>query len=73
MPPAAESGVADNTIFIFASDNGPEMIPPWQGFRGPWRGTYFTGLEGSLRAPFIIRWPGNVPAGSGEQRNRSRD
>ena len=30
---------------------------------GPWRGTYFTAMEGGLRAPFIIRWPGKVPAG----------
>jgi arylsulfatase A-like enzyme len=26
---------------------------------GPWRGAYFTAMEGSLRAPFIIRWPSN--------------
>jgi arylsulfatase len=57
-------GIADNTIFIFTSDNGPEMTPPWQGFSGPWRGSYFTGLEGSLRVPFIIRWPGKVPVGA---------
>ena len=55
-------GVKDNTIFIFTSDNGPEMIEPWNGWSGPWRGTYFTGLEGSLRVPFIIRWPGKIPA-----------
>ena len=29
----------------------------------PWSGSYFTGREGSLRVPFIIRWPGKVPAG----------
>lgn len=57
-------GVRDNTIFIFTSDNGPEMFQPYYGFSGPWRGTYFTGLEGSLRAPFIVRWPGKVPAGA---------
>ena len=56
-------GVRENTIFIFTSDNGPEMIEPWNGWGGPWRGTYFTALEGSLRVPFIIRWPGEVPAG----------
>ena len=54
-------GVRDNTVFIFTSDNGPEFIVPYQGFSGPWRGTYFTGLEGSLRVPFIMRWPGKVP------------
>lgn len=56
-------GVKENTIFIFTSDNGPEMIEKWAGWAGPWRGTYFTALEGSLRVPFIIRWPGKIPAG----------
>jgi arylsulfatase len=58
-----DSGVAENTIFIFNSDNGPEMLPGHNGWSGPWRGSYFTGLEGSLRVPFIMRWPGKVPAG----------
>ena len=35
----------------------------WNGFSGPWRGGYFTSLEGSNRAPCLIRWPGKVPAG----------
>ncbi len=59
-----ELGIRDNTIFIFTSDNGPEAFVPHQGFGGPWRGSYFTGLEGSLRVPFLIRWPGRVPAGA---------
>jgi arylsulfatase A-like enzyme len=58
-----EAGIEENTIVIFASDNGPEATHPWEGASGPWRGTYFTAMEASLRAPFIIRWPGKVPAG----------
>lgn len=30
---------------------------------GPWRGTYSTGLEGSLRVPFVMHWPVIIPAG----------
>jgi arylsulfatase A-like enzyme len=58
-----EAGIEENTVVIFASDNGPEATDPWEGDSGPWRGTYFTAMEASLRAPFIIRWPGKVPAG----------
>jgi arylsulfatase A-like enzyme len=56
-------GLRDNTVFIFASDNGPEFRRPWRGTAGPWRGTYHTSMEGSLRVPFVIRWPGRIPAG----------
>lgn len=70
-----ELGIADDTIVVWASDNGgdPNYRAPasdpdplgtiWNGFSGPWRGSYFTSLEGSNRAPCIIRWPGKVPAG----------
>jgi arylsulfatase len=57
-------GVRDNTIFIWMSENGPEEIYPHHGTAGPWRGTYFTALEGSLRTPFLIRWPGHIQPGS---------
>jgi len=59
-----EAGIDEDTLVIFASDNGPEGTHPWEGDSGPWRGTYFTAMEASLRAPFIVRWPGRVPAGS---------
>lgn len=59
-----QAGIEENTVVVFTSDNGPEATNPWQGDSGPWRGTYFTAMEASLRAPFIIRWPGKVPAGS---------
>jgi arylsulfatase len=57
-------GIKDNTIFIFTSDNGPDPTTPHTSFAGPWSGSYFTGREGSLRVPFIIRWPNKIPAGS---------
>ena len=59
-----EAGIEEDTLVIFASDNGPEATHPWEGDSGPWRGTYFTAMEASLRAPFMMRWPGRVPAGS---------
>jgi arylsulfatase len=55
--------IRDNTIVVFTSDNGPEATWPWQGSSGPWRGYYFTHMGGSLRVPFIIRWPARIPAG----------
>jgi arylsulfatase len=58
-----ELGIRDNTIFVFASDNGPDANWPHHGSAGPWSGFYFTHQEGSLRAPFIIRWPGRIAAG----------
>ena len=66
-------GVAENTIFIFTADNGPEALSAGEtsltvetamhGSAGPWRSTLFTGYEGALRVPFAIRWPGKIAAG----------
>ena len=56
-------GIAEDTLFIFASDNGPEFRRPWRGTAGIWRGTYHTSMEGSLRVPLVMRWPGRVAAG----------
>ena len=56
-------GLTEDTIFIFTSDNGREGIKRSFGFTGPWRGTMFSPYEGSLRVPFLIRYPGRIPAG----------
>ena len=56
-------GIREQTLFVFASDNGPDPTAPSQGSSGPWRGYYFTHMEGSLRTPFIVRWPGRVQPG----------
>jgi arylsulfatase A-like enzyme len=59
----SEIGAADNTIVVFSGDNGPEEAAPWRGTAGYFEGSYFTGMEGSLRTPAIVRYPGRVPAG----------
>jgi arylsulfatase len=64
MKSVKELGIEENTIFIFTSDNGPDPTTPHTSFAGPWSGSYFTGKEGSLRVPFIIRYPKIIPAGS---------
>ncbi len=55
--------VADDTLVIFAGDNGPEEVLLWRGTPGFWEGSYFAGGEGNLRTPCIVRWPGHIPAG----------
>jgi arylsulfatase len=56
-------GIERNTIVIWASDGGAEARRPWRGTSGPWRGFYNTAMEGGIRTPFMIRWPGHIPAG----------
>jgi arylsulfatase A-like enzyme len=55
-----ELGVTDNTIVVFSGDNGPEEAAPWRGTAGYFDGSYFTGMEGSLRTPAMVRYPGRV-------------
>ena len=68
-------GVAENTLVMFASDNGPE-VPTVLNMRRthkhdgarPWRGVKRDQWEGGHRTPFIVRWPGKVkPAATSDQ------
>jgi arylsulfatase A-like enzyme len=54
-------GLAEKTLVLFTSDNGPERKTP--GTAAPLRGTKHTVLEGGLRVPCLAWWPGKVPAG----------
>jgi N-acetylgalactosamine-6-sulfatase len=61
-------GLAEKTLVIFSSDNGPEDIHIGNaghsgvGSAGPFRGRKRSLYEGGIREPFIVRWPGHVSA-----------
>jgi arylsulfatase A-like enzyme len=64
-------GVADNTLVIFTSDNGPETTAVIHmradyGHDGarPWRGLKRDDWEGGHRVPFLVRWAGQVKPGT---------
>ena len=64
-----EAGVADDTLVVFTSDNGSHWPDAdeerWSHFaNGPWRGQKADIHEGGHRVPFLVRWPGQVPAGA---------
>jgi len=56
-------GIEDNTVVFWCTDNGAEMRRPWRGHPGPWRGYYNSAMEGGIRTPCVIRWPGRIPEG----------
>jgi arylsulfatase A len=61
-----QKGLAQNTLFIFSSDNGGTKTGNSTGHarNGPWRGFKTEAYEGGHRVPLIIRWPGHVEPGS---------
>ena len=59
-----ETGIDDDTLVVFMSDNGPMRTSTWpdSGSAGPFRGELGDPLEGSIRTVGMIRWPGRRPS-----------
>jgi arylsulfatase len=58
-----ELGIADNTIVMYSTDNGPENDTWPDGANTPFRGQKDSGWEGGWRVPCFLRWPGKIKAG----------
>jgi arylsulfatase len=57
-------GVADNTIVVYTTDNGNELMFWPDGGYAPYRGEKGTTWEGGLRVPCLVKWPGRIKPGS---------
>jgi arylsulfatase A-like enzyme len=56
-------GILDNTIVVYTTDNGAEVMSWPDGGTTPYRGEKATGFEGAFRVPALIRWPGVIKPG----------
>lgn len=57
-------GLAQNTLVVYASDNGCQVNVEGHGSTGPLRDGKWTNFEGGIRVPCLMRWPGRIPDGS---------
>ena len=58
-----ELGIAENTIVMYSTDNGPHMNTWPDGAMTPFRNEKNSNWEGAFRIPLLMRWPGKIPAG----------
>ena len=61
-----DMGQLDNTIVVFTTDNGAEVITYPDGGVTPFKGGKLTTWEGGMRAPCVVRWPGHIKPGTVE-------
>ena len=59
-----DMGQLDNTIIVFTTDNGAENITFPDGGTTPFKGGKLTTWEGGMRAPLLVRWPGQIKPGT---------
>jgi arylsulfatase len=59
-----ELGIADNTLVMYSTDNGPHMNTWPDGAMTPFRSEKDTTWEGAFRIPLLVRWPGKAAAGT---------
>ena len=59
-----ELGIADNTIVMYSTDNGPHMNTWPDAGMTPFRNEKNSNWEGAYRVPAMVRWPGHIPAGT---------
>jgi arylsulfatase A-like enzyme len=59
-----ELGIADNTIVMYSTDNGPHYNTWPDGGITPYRSEKNTNWEGGWRVPIFVRWPGKIKAGT---------
>jgi arylsulfatase A-like enzyme len=59
-----QMGIANNTIVLYSSDNGPHMNTWPDGAMTPFRSEKNTNWEGAFRVPMLVRWPGHIAPGT---------
>jgi arylsulfatase len=59
-----ELGIAEDTIVVYSTDNGPHMNTWPDGAMTPFRNEKNSNWEGAFRVPMLVRWPGKIKAGT---------